>query len=183
MTPSTPRDIASALTAATELLCTEHDPGSVSMRQIAAATGVSLGLAYYYFESREALFGATLTNMARHIDAAASTETTAAGMASKVFDTMRERPAFARIVASMTLSGSDVTEAMGEHPFLARLMRLASEDGSEGITDTGLAVSILLGANLYQPTVNRALNRDDDDSEVHVALRNVVTALLGPSQT
>ena len=60
---------------AVEILCAKKAPSNVTMREVATAAGLSLGVAYRYYASREELFGAAMDRMADQIVAAATGDT------------------------------------------------------------------------------------------------------------
>jgi AcrR family transcriptional regulator len=178
MSKTTPQDVPAALIAAAEELCSEQDPRTVQMREIARRAGVSTGLSYHYFESKAALLGATLDTIASAIDKAAATREEPEDMAREVLRVVWERPAFPRIIASLVLAGSDVTEIMGDHPFLRRLVAVGSGGTTDGTTRAGLVVMTLLGTGLYGRTVNQAIGRPLDDNMILTALQQAIRGLL-----
>ena len=139
---------AVALRTATETLCARRNPASVSVRHIAAEAGLSPGLVYHYYESREQLFGATLLAIARDMIETIETADSAAAMTRIVLDTMHERPAFARMVTALHLDGHDVTELMGEHPLVEELIASEGSDTQARVL-AAAAVGILLSAGVY----------------------------------
>ena len=179
MGKTTPEDVPAALIAAAEELCAEQDPRSVQMREIARRAGVSTGLSYHYFESRTALLGATLDSIASAIDERAATQDEPEDMAREVLEVVWERPAFPRNIASLVLSGMDVTEAMGDHPFIRRLIAVGSGGTVDGTTKAGLVVMTLLGTGLYGQSVNQAIGRPLDDNMILTALQEAIRGLLG----
>jgi AcrR family transcriptional regulator len=181
MGKTTPEDVPAALIAAAEELCAEQDPRTVQMREIARRAGVSTGLSYHYFESKAALLGATLDAIASAIDEAAATKEEPEDMASQVLEVIWDRPAFPRIMASLVLAGTDITEAMSDHPFLRRLIDVGSGGTTDGTTRAGLIIVTLLGAGLYGRAVNRAIGRPLDDNMILTAHQEAVQDLLGRS--
>jgi AcrR family transcriptional regulator len=173
-----------ALIAACERLCSATPPSEVSVRDIAAEANVTPGLVHHYFDSKDALVGATLRHIAAEIDETASEAPQRAGdpeaMVRAAWRFMQQRPAFAFIVAWWLLEGRDVTEAMREHPFLRRLAAtLPGTDEAGRATTAGVIVSLLIGGTVFRAGVNRALGRPLDDAALPEALETAVADLAG----
>ena len=63
-------EIVPALLDAVERLCADTSPENVGMRDIAESAGPSLGVAYRYFDPKDALFGAALEHVGPWFDVA-----------------------------------------------------------------------------------------------------------------
>ena len=67
------------------------------MRDIAAEAGLSVGVAYRYFESRSAVFGATLDRIGERLAAAATSTANPTEAMLELWTTFNDNPAFVRI--------------------------------------------------------------------------------------
>ena len=172
--------ITRALVRACEQLCGEHPPSMVSVRDIAARARVTPGLVHHYFASKDALVAATLDAIASDIDAtaaAALAQTGDAGeMVRAVWHFLQQRPAFASIVAWWLVEGRDVTAAMGDHPFLRRLVvALGGPTDPQAASTAATVVVGLIGGTVFNHGLNRALGRPLDDPGLTEALEaNIV---------
>lgn len=104
-------------------------------------------------------------------------------MASIVARFFIERPAFPRIMAWLVLEDRNITEEMGDHPFLRRLIGTFAEQAEvDPNTQAGVVVIMLIAsAFLYSPA-NVALGRDRADERLIQALeRMVATYAIGHS--
>lgn len=68
------------------------------MRRIADDAGVSLGVAYNYFESKEALFGAMLDRVAERLSARVVSGPDGRVMLVSLWEAMEDNPAFQRLM-------------------------------------------------------------------------------------
>jgi AcrR family transcriptional regulator len=171
-------DARPALIAATQHLCAQRNPATVTIRQIAAEAGVSPGLVYHYFDSRQALIASTLQHIAVEIDATASAEASPEQMGRATLAFLWDRPAFTRIITSMALDGVDITAAMGDHPLIRRLGGALGGDPEVAQTRVGMVVALLLSAGAFGPGINRALGRDLGDPRLLEALSAVLNDLV-----
>jgi AcrR family transcriptional regulator len=154
---------------AVELLCAEMSPSDVTMRKIAAEAGLSLGLAYRYFASRDELFGAAMDRMAERIAAAAVGDDP--NMAISAFWTaVDDNPAFPRLVTSMILSGRNVSELMSKHPLMRDIARSAAELGMDDPkTIAGVVGLVTIAGAMYGSFLNRSIGREPDDPRIYDA--------------
>jgi AcrR family transcriptional regulator len=159
----------SRLLDAVEILCAKKAPSNVTMREVATTAGLSLGLAYRYFPSREVLFGAAMDRMADQIVAAATGETPITAV-SALWRALDDYPAFPRKLTSLVHEGQDVSEVMSRHPLMRDIARSAAEQGVEDpATVAGVTGIMTLAGVLFAPTLNRAIQRDPDDPRVYDA--------------
>ena len=157
----------SRLLDAVERLCVQKSPSNVTMREVAAAAGLSLGISYRYFESREALFGAAMDRMAERITAAADAETAVTAVTTlwKVLD---EYPAFPRLLTALVLEGRNVSDVMSRHPLARAIAQSAAKEGvRDPATIAGVAGIMALAGVFYGPTINRAIERDPADPRIY----------------
>lgn len=173
--PAGREQVVASLLLATEQLCSTRQPSSVTVREIASEAGVTTSLLYFYFASKDDVIVATLRSVASEIDAAVASAGGAREMAAEVGRLLIERPAFSRIIAWLILEGRSVTEAMGDHAFMRRLMTAFAEyDAEDPQTRAGVVVTMLLANALFHGGVNVALGRSSDDERLIQALDRVV---------
>ncbi|MCL1602097.1 MAG: hypothetical protein M3112_11295, partial [Actinomycetia bacterium] len=136
-------------------------------------------LLYFYFDSKDELILATLRSIASDMDALAAGTTDPGEMAAGVSISLRNRPAFVRILAWLVLEGRSITQEMGGHPFLQRLVAtLATSQSDDPITQAGTVVAMLLSNALLSPGINIALGRDADDVRLVDALDKSIARTL-----
>jgi AcrR family transcriptional regulator len=180
--PERPRgrdQVTNALLAATERLCAKGQPSSITVNDIAHEAGVTTSLLYFYFESKDELILVTLRSIATEMNALAAGTTEPGEIAATVSRSLRDRPAFARILAWLVLEGRSTTQGMGGHPFLERLVAtLATNQAGDPITTAGAVVAMLLSNALLTPGINVALGRDADDARLVDALDASIAAAL-----
>jgi AcrR family transcriptional regulator len=171
--------VTTALLKATEQLCVTGQPSTITVNDIAHAANVTTSLLYFYFDSKDELILATLRSIASDMDALAAATTDPAAMAAAVSTSLRDRPAFVRILAWLVLEGRSITQEVGGHPFLQRLVAtLATNESDDPITQAGAAVAMLLSNALLSPGINVALGRDADDVRLIDALDASIEAAL-----
>lgn len=161
-------EIVTALLEACERLCSTIPPSLVTVRGVALEASVTPGLVHHYFESKDALIGATLLAIARDGDAAAAAAWEATRnpgeMVRAVWRLFQERPAFAYIVAWWLLEGRNVTEAMGDHPFIRRLVLALEATGDpDPATHAAVITTMLVAGTAFRSGFNRATGRPTGD--------------------
>jgi AcrR family transcriptional regulator len=181
--PTGREDITEALLAATEHLCETGQPSSFTVANIASEADVSTSLLYFYFDSKDDLIIATLRSIGTEVDAIAATADGPEGMATVVTQFFIERPAFPRIIAWLVLEGREITEEMGDHPFMRRLIATFSEnDADDPHTQAGIVVMMLVANSFFYATANAALGRAASDQRLIRAFdRTIVTYATGQS--
>ncbi len=154
---------------AVEILCTRKAPSNVTMREVAGTAGLSLGVAYRYYASREELFGAAMDRMADRIVAAATGDTPITAVTA-LWRALDDYPAFPRMLTSLVLEGRNVSEVMSRHPLMRDIARSAAEQGvRDPATVAGVTGIMTLAGVLFAPTLNRTIQRDPDDPRVYDA--------------
>jgi AcrR family transcriptional regulator len=128
--------VSEALVAASERLCSEQPPGSVTVRSIADAAGVNHGLVHHYFGSKLDLLGATMLSIERVVLEELEGLVDPVAAADGFLQVVRDRPSYPRLLSWMLLEGVDPTDHIGDFPLVARLVQLVEFD--EGV-DTGEA--------------------------------------------
>jgi AcrR family transcriptional regulator len=154
---------------AVEILCAKKAPSNVTMREVATAAGLSLGVAYRYYASREELFGAAMDRMADQIVAAATGDTPITAVTA-LWRALEDYPAFPRMLTSLVLEGRNVSEVMSRHPLMRDIARSAAEQGiGDPATVAGVTGIMTLAGVLFAPTLNRTIQREPDDPRVYDA--------------
>ena len=169
-TPHGPEEVRAALIEAGDRLCARSVPSQVTVRAVAAEARVTTGLVHHYFESKDALLIATVRASSRRISAAAQAalgDTGDPGAAVEaVWRYLEERPAFRNIIVWWMSRGRDVTELMGEHPFLKALADLlAARDPVSAPIQAGTAATLIM-AGMLAPGANRAVDLEPDDRSI-----------------
>lgn len=160
---------------AVERLCANVAPGDVTVRDIAAEAGLSVGLLYHYYDDRDSLMGAALDRMAVRLAEGAEVSGSPEAVLAELRLRLQQMPAFARIVASLILEGRDVSAAMTGHPLIARVVSKATEDGREDPSTLGGTTALLsLAEAFFGPAVNNAIGRSPDDARLATALGRAV---------
>ena len=175
MNPVTEDCVRERLIQAVTQLAAVEAPHSVTMRQIADHAGVSPGLAYHYFDSRRALFGAALDDMASRITQQIGDSGDPAVTVVGIWEALEQNRAFPRLLASLTLEGEDVATVMSEHPLLKATAERAAADGHEDPATLAGCVGLLgLAGAFWGPAINGILGRAPDEP----ALLDAVAVLL-----
>jgi len=149
------------------------------VNDIAQEANVTTSLLYFYFESKDDLVIATLRSIASHMDAVAAGAATPGEMAAVVSRSLKDRPAFARIIAWFVLEGRSIAQEMGDQPFLRRLMTtLATNESDDPQTEAGAIVAILLANTFFSGGINVALGRERSDQKLVKALDDAIGRAL-----
>ena len=181
--PSGRDQVTDALLSATEQLCATGQPSSFTVKNIAQESGVTTSLVYFYFRSKDDLIVATLKMIASDADALAANSDSAQDMAAEVSRFLKGRPAFARIIAWLILEGRSVTEEMGDHPFMRRLIAtLATDQTEDPFTPAGVVVSLLLSNAFLSGPINVSLGRESNDHRIVAATDELIAALLSTQE-
>ena len=164
---------------AVERMCESSSPARITMRAVAAEAGVSVGLAYHHFESKDDLIGATLDRLASQIATrAVSVEQPAEGMLL-LWELLAEFSAFPRIVHWLIEADRDVMSLMSGHPLIRDMTGLAATRGHPDPETAGALVALLVMAGAVDgPTVNRATGRDATDARLYQATAGMLESWL-----
>ncbi len=164
----TEETIVPQLLDAVEILCATENPDNVGMRQIAAEASLSVGVAYRYFESKDALIGAALDRMAERLADAATGAIDPGAAIDALWNSLDANPAFPRLVTWTIMNGINVSDLMSKHPVLRDVATAAASRGHEDPqTAAGITALIAIAAAVYGPTINRAMQRDADDQRLY----------------
>ena len=160
-------EVVPAVLAACERLCERTVPARFTIIDLAEEAGITTSLLYFYFDSKEAIVLATMQAIANEADQVASEHEDPADMVDAVRRFMWVRPAFPRMATALYLEGHDITELMGSHPFLERLIPAAASMADEDpVTYAGKAIIGIMAAATIGRGVNRAIGRDPDDPRI-----------------
>jgi len=149
---------------------------------------VTTGLVHHYFPSKDALIAGTLRSMSMEMagSAAAVFETTGdiAAAARDVWRFGQVRPAFMMIVVSWSLEGRDVSQAMGNHPFIEMLVvAFGGQQSDDAVTAAGVVVTMILGASVLRVAVNRGLGREPGDQRLAAAFEDAISGYVQDAST
>jgi AcrR family transcriptional regulator len=122
--PKGPDAVADALFAATERLCNEQPPGTVTVRDIADAANVNHGLVHHYFESKQALLGATMIRVEQEFLHQVERADNPAEAIGRFFDALNDRPTYPRLLSWMLLQGADPTQQINDFPLVDHLVEV-----------------------------------------------------------
>jgi AcrR family transcriptional regulator len=150
----------------------------LTMRAVADEADCSLGLAYRYFPTKDALLGAVLDRAAAFITEGLSPDEPLTVLAQRAWQRMDERPVFARLFTWLVLERRDVTEVMAGHPFLQVAAQRANriEDPEPATAGAALGV-VVLGGGYLAPVLNQAAGRPEDDRAIYRRLMTGITAI------
>ena len=172
----TEETIVPQLLDAVESLCATENPDNVGMRQIAAEASLSVGVAYRYFESKDALIGAALDRMAQRLADAATGATDPGAAIEALWTALDANPAFPRLVTWTIMNGINVSELMSKHPVLRDVAAAAASRGHEDPqTAAGITALMAIAAAVYGPMINRAMQRDADDQRLYNSATDMLT--------
>lgn len=176
---TTPRrtadDIVDAVCDAAHRLFVDRAPSAVSLREIAAASDVNLGLIHRYVGSKDTLIALVLQRHIARISVAVSAleDRSERDLLKVAADAGVADPSTGRLIAGMIRDGVDIPALSGEFPLFDRL--IGDSDGDA--LDSVMIMALLLGWDMFGPTLLRAVRASPDDSTVSDALLDAVTAI------
>jgi AcrR family transcriptional regulator len=152
-------------------------PSEITMRRISEEAGVSLGVAYNYFDSKEALYGVMLERVAERMSRAALSGSNGREILLSLWDAMDANPAFQRLMTWLVLEGKNVSSIMSRHPVIADLSS-ASEIRGAAQPDLAGGMAALMGISLqtFGVLVNRAMARELNDPELRAEVADMFAA-------
>jgi AcrR family transcriptional regulator len=176
-TKRTAEQIVDAVAEAGYDLFVERSPSAVSLREIAAAAHVNLGLIHRYVGSKDDVIALVLARHTRQAQAIA--ELGPRDLMHQVADAVVNRPSTGRLIAGMILDGVDVTALKDDFPLLEQLAK------NSDATSAALSYALALGWEVFGPSLIAALETSADPNELVEALNaamNAIQATEGPSQ-
>jgi AcrR family transcriptional regulator len=184
-----PEDTATKILLAAAELFEHRSPTQVSLRAIAARAGVNYGLVHHYFKTKEAIL-AKLLRLASATGAArlAGSQTSDEALDQLVDVDLRSN--YARMLAWAMLDETDPEQLVTASPAMAHLTAIVRghlAERHDGTTDpkivTAVAVSAVLGWQVFRPFVTAAAELDDRAdhqvvADVVAGIRSAVRALV-----
>jgi AcrR family transcriptional regulator len=168
-TKRTAAQIVDAVAEAGYDLFVERSPSAVSLREIAAAANVNLGLIHRYVGSKDDVIALVLARHTRR--AQAITELGHRDLMHQVADSVVNRPSTGRLMAGMILDGVDVTVLKDDFPLLEQLAK------NSDATSAALTYALALGWEVFGPSLVAALDTSADPNELVEALDTAMNAI------
>jgi AcrR family transcriptional regulator len=180
----TQKTIVPDLLDAVERLCATSSPDTVGMRDIADEAGLSVGVAYRYFDSKTALIGAAMDRLGERLALAVIGSDDLSAAIHSFWQAFEANPAFVNIGSWMILDGQNMSEVMSKHPAIRDLVAQATADGVEDPqTFAGVVILVGLAGAFYGTSVNRGLGRPDDDQRLLQSAADAVAVWAEGSAT
>lgn len=170
-TRRTAADIVDAVAGAAHALFLQRSPSAVSMRDIATAADVNLGLIHRYVGSKDEVISLVLdrhTQLAR----AAITDAVRGELVDQVADAVVRRPATGRLIAGMILDGVDVSRLKGDFPLLEQF----EDDDAVG---AAITYALALGWEVFGPSLLEAVDANPDPADLSAAVADAMRAVRG----
>jgi AcrR family transcriptional regulator len=168
-TKRTAAQIVDAVAEAGYDLFVERSPSAVSLREIAAAANVNLGLIHRYVGSKDDVIALVLAFHTRR--AQAITELGHHDLLHQVADAVVNRPSTGRLIAGMILDGVDVTAVKDDFPLLEQLAK------NGDATSAALIYALALGWEVFGPSLIAAAGTSADPNELVEALITAMNAI------
>jgi TetR/AcrR family transcriptional regulator, repressor for neighboring sulfatase len=184
-----PEDTATKILLAAAELFEQHSPTQVSLRAIAARAGVNYGLVHHYFKTKEAI----LANLLRRASATGAARLAGSQTIDQALDQLVDvdlRSNYARMLAWAMLDETDPEQLVTASPAMAHFTAVIEDSLAEhhdATTDpkivTAIAVSAVLGWQVFRPFITAAAELDDRDTqqvvaEVVAGIRSAVRAMV-----
>jgi len=161
--------IVDAVADAGYALFVERSPSAVSLREIAAAANVNLGLIHRYVGSKDDVIALVLARHSRRAEALIGLSDR--DLMHHVADAVVNHPSTGRLVAGMILDGVDVTAVKGDFPLLGQLAK------NRDATGAALTYALALGWEVFGPSLMGALDAAADPDELVEALDRAMNAI------
>jgi AcrR family transcriptional regulator len=163
---------------AVEQLADSGPMTGITMRAVADQADCSLGLAYRYFPTKDALLGAVLDRAAAFITDGLNPNEPLTVLAERTWQRMGERPVFARLFTWLVLERRDITEVMTGHPFLQVAAQRATQiDDPDPATAAAALGIVVLGGGYFAPALNQAAGLPANDQAIYQRLMSAIAAL------
>lgn len=138
------------------------------MREIAEEAGLSVGVAYRYFDTKVELIGAAMDRIGERLAAAVTGPEDLTAAMHALWGAFEANPAFVNIGSWMILDGQNVSEVMSKHPAARDLIVHATNQGvKDPKSFAGVVLLVGLAGAFYGTAVNRALQRPDNDQRIY----------------
>lgn len=177
--PSGADEVREAVLAAAAQLFQEGDPGSVSLRQIAARAGVNYGLLHRHFGTKADLVAAVLRRHSDRFRPSAAAEVDLQVRIAEMVSHYLGEPAVARTMSWAAVNDVAPEVLASNFADVASLLdALAAEIGDEQTTALfGVAVCLVLGVSAFDRYALTAAGAEPNEVN-RSALRSAVDALI-----
>lgn len=173
----TAEEIVAAVAESARQLFVERGPAAVSLRDVAAAAEVNLGLIHRYVGSKDDVVALVLD---RHGEAASAALARTRGL-DALLDLLAASPptASGRLFAGILLADIDALQLKREFPVAGALTAALDEEGPSGdpAVTAALLQSLVLGWEIFSPFLLGAAGVRDAPDE-RAVLRRALHALL-----
>ena len=167
----TAQQIIDAVAAGATELFLERSPSAVSVREIAAAAHVNLGLIHRYVGSKDDIIALVLSRHTERAAAAiASTESSSQAL-DLIAKAVVTNPATGRLVAGLILDGVDVAAIKGDFPLLDHL----AHDHSP--LDAALTYALALGWEVFGASLLNAVDASPSHDDLTDRLARALKAV------
>lgn len=182
--------VMTAVLAAATRLFAAHGPGSVSVRDIAAAAGVNHALIHLYFGSKQQVLRAVLERATVEIRTTLRDIADSQAGIARVFGAAIEHELYCRALARATLDGESPRALQRDFPNVRRLIELFEGERQQprkrlrkhaplpppdARTVVGALSALVLGWVVFEPFLLTATGLDQHDRE---EVRNQVAQVL-----
>lgn len=162
--------IVDAVADAAHDLFVERSPSAVSIREIAEAAGVNLGLVHRYVGSKDDIIALVLrrhTERVRTTISALDVDSTL----DEIAEVVVTRPATGRLMAGLLLDGIDVATVKDEFPLLDRL------GANSGGLNAAITYALALGWEVFGPALLEASDASPTDTDTVEALGRALKSI------
>ena len=182
-------EITDAVLDAAERLFAAAGPTEVSLRTIAQEAGVTYGLVYRHFGTKEVLLERLLQRYADRWRETLGSDPDYARALEQLLGSSYDTGPYLRLLAWMLLTGMPERSAQSyrRHSTLDELPQLAPHVGTEderaARLETAGALAFAFGWRFFNPFIRAALHLDADDPElVQEQIRQQLRAIIDPPQ-
>lgn len=159
----------------------ERSPSAVTVREIAAAAEVNLGLIHRYVGSKDDVIALVLARHTERASAAIASAPDTDAALDTIAEAVVHHPATGRLVAGLILDGVDVAAIKDEFPLLDLLAK------DHGPLDAAITYALALGWEVFGPSLMNAADTSPNDRQLTTrladALKAVTTVQVEPSST
>lgn len=171
----TSEDIVRDIARAAYGLFSQRPPSAVTLRDIAAAANVNLGLIHRYVGSKDdviLLVLAGVTAQGTTLATVQDDDTLIAAVAEEMID----RPATGRLIAGMVLDGVDIARLKNGVPLVERFAQNSSN------LDAAMMAAFNLGWEVFGDQLLTTLNEQPDRETLLQAVQDAMKALQNRNQ-
>lgn len=173
--------VRALLAAATELFAT-RGPAAVSLRDVATAADVNLGLIHRYIGSKQDLLAAVLGARAGMAEWDHASTPGAEGVVELILGLLVADPPFNRVMLRAIVEGTDVRRLQGDFPLVGRAAKAARQNLERKDADIRVAfltAGVLAWHAIAPVVLNFLQRRNVSDDDVRRALEPAIRAFLG----